>query len=126
MVRPMSRQHPRAPIELKVVYQRMNAFFADFTRDISKGGIFIRTNDPLPAGSALDFNITLPKRPRPIELRGKVAWSDPAKGMGVEFVWREDEDRASFEKLVEEMMIEALGETLYRQLIEKAAGEAKS
>jgi type IV pilus assembly protein PilZ len=115
----MSRLHPRAPIELKVVYQRMNAFFADYTRDISKGGIFIRSNDPLPAGSALDFNITLPKRTTPIELRGKVAWSEATKGMGVQFVWNEDGERLAFEKLVEDMMIEALGETLYRQLIEK-------
>lgn len=100
----------------------MNAFFADYTRDISKGGIFIRTDAPLEMGATLDFNITLPKKPRPIELRGRVAWSEEKKGMGVQFIWKEDEERIAFETWVEEMMIEALGETLYRRLIEKSAG----
>lgn len=115
----MSRQHPRAPIELKVAYQRMNAFFADYTRDISKGGIFIKTQAPLPAGAEIEFEITVPKQTAPIALAGKVVWSDPARGMGIQFSWKADSEREQFEKLVEEMMIEALGETLYRQLIEK-------
>jgi type IV pilus assembly protein PilZ len=115
----MTRQHPRAPIELKVAYKRMNAFFADYTRDISKGGIFIKSESPLPMGSEIEFEITLPKRPTPIELTGKVAWSEPSRGMGIQFTWKTDAERATFEQLAEEMMIEALGETIYRQLIEK-------
>jgi type IV pilus assembly protein PilZ len=37
------RQHARAPIELKVDYKKMNSFFADYTKNISKGGTFIKT-----------------------------------------------------------------------------------
>ena len=34
---PENREHGRAPIELKVDYKKLNSFFADYTRNISKG-----------------------------------------------------------------------------------------
>ena len=37
-------------IELTVEYKRMNAFFADYTKNISRGGTFIRTD---PSGSTI-------------------------------------------------------------------------
>ena len=37
----------RAPIELKVEYKRLNTFFADYTRNISRGGTFIGTDKPV-------------------------------------------------------------------------------
>ena len=36
----------RQAIELSVEYKRLNTFFADYTRNISKGGTFIRTERP--------------------------------------------------------------------------------
>ena len=38
-----AREHMRAPIELKVEYKKMNTFFSDYTKNISKGGTFIKT-----------------------------------------------------------------------------------
>jgi len=35
------RQTERVPIELKVEYKRLNTFFSDYTKNISKGGTFI-------------------------------------------------------------------------------------
>ena len=37
------RGDPRQPIELKVEYKRLNAFFADYTKNISRGVTFIQT-----------------------------------------------------------------------------------
>src|SRR5687767_10899495 len=96
-----TRAHPRAPIELRVAYQRMNAFLADYTRDISKGGVFIKTTTPFPIGTEFDFHISLPKRPEGILLKGRVVWVDDGKdpegaskgagaGMGIQFVWARD------------------------------------
>src|SRR5947209_4360171 len=101
-----NRVHPRAPLELKVVYQRMNAFFADYTRDISKGGIFIKTETPLAVGTEFDFEVALPKREKPLHLRGRVKWvpDTTPKGMGIEFVWKTDAERVDFENIVEELM----------------------
>ena len=51
------REAPRQPIELKVEYKRLNTFFADYTKNISKGGTFIKTNRPLPVGTAVDADL---------------------------------------------------------------------
>ncbi|HKO52206.1 MAG TPA: PilZ domain-containing protein, partial [Polyangiaceae bacterium] len=45
----------RAPIELKVEYKRLNTFFADYTKNISRGGTFIATDKPLPVGTDFVF-----------------------------------------------------------------------
>ena len=47
------RREARAPIELKVEYKRLNTFFYDYTKNISKGGTFIKTEKPLDVGTDL-------------------------------------------------------------------------
>ena len=54
------REQRRAPIELKVEYKRLNTFFFDYTRNISKGGTFIHTERPLPIGTVFVFQLRLP------------------------------------------------------------------
>jgi len=49
------RGDSRAPIELKVEYKRLNSFFADYTKNISRGGSFIGTEKPLPVGTEFVF-----------------------------------------------------------------------
>src|SRR5512144_2935283 len=56
------RQHARAPIELKVDYKKLNSFFADYTKNISKGGTFIKTRKTLPVGTRFLFRLAIPGR----------------------------------------------------------------
>ena len=53
--------HARTPIELKVEYKKMNTFFADYTKNISKGGTFIKTDRPLPVGTEFLFKGRCPR-----------------------------------------------------------------
>ena len=62
----------RAPIELKVEYKRLNSFFADYTKNISRGGTFIRTERPLGIGTEFNFKLCVPTLENPLVLRGKV------------------------------------------------------
>ena len=71
---PEGRTHTRAPIELKVDYKKLNSFFADYTKNISKGGTFIKTKKPLPIGTRFLFKLTVPQRNDPFELLGEVVW----------------------------------------------------
>src|SRR5438128_12478403 len=68
------RQSQRAPVRLRIDYERMNAFFADYTRNISKGGTFIKTSRPLEVGSRCQFSLSLPALPVPLVLAGEVIW----------------------------------------------------
>ncbi len=116
---------PRAPIELKVEYRKVNSFFADYTKNISKGGTFIKTKKPLPVGTQFLFKLTVPHRENPFELLGEVAWAraegdDP--GMGIRFVYSSDGQRSEFEGVVEKMMFESLGPLLSGKLLDKSRG----
>lgn len=121
------RQDVRAAIELKVEYKRLNTFFADYTKNISKGGTFIKTKKPLDVGTEFLFKLQVPSLPAPLELRGQVKWvvpdesADPGQsaGMGIRFIYESDEERARIEDTVERLMVESLGYHLSSKLLGK-------
>lgn len=116
------RTHPRAPIELKVDYKKLNSFFADYTRNISKGGTFIKTRKALPVGTRFLFRLTIPGRPQPFELNGEVVHATATgdqPGMGIRFVWGADRERLAFERAVETLMSESLGPIVTERLLKK-------
>lgn len=121
---PGDRQHQRAPIELKVEYKKLNSFFADYTKNISKGGTFIKTKKPLPLGTRFLFKLSVPQRPAPFELLGEVVWSTnegEEPGMGIKFVYSLPEQRTDFEGVVEQLMADSLGVELAGRLLNKSA-----
>lgn len=119
------RRHPRAPIELKVQYKRLNSFFADYTRNIGRGGTFIRTTKPLDIGTEFVFELTVPKMDEPLVLRGRVQWIVRAEdatdqqepGMGIGFIFPSEADRQRIQSIVERLMIESLGPVLCEKLM---------
>ena len=115
----------RQAIELSVEYKRLNTFFADYTRNISKGGTFIRTERPLDVRTEFVFALTIRGLSEPLRLRGRVKWivtpadatpSSPA-GMGIEFMYVNDAERRATEGIVEKLMGEELGEGLTARLL---------
>jgi type IV pilus assembly protein PilZ len=114
----------RAPIELKVEYKRLNTFFADYTKNISRGGTFIATDKPLPVGTDFVFALGVPQMSEPVRLRGKVIWTTPLEeatkanpsGMGIEFQYGTGE-RQEKESAVERMMTRELGGHLAEKLL---------
>ena len=116
------RQFTRAPIELKVQYRKLNSFFSDYTENISKGGIFIKTPKPLPVGTKFLFKLTIPDRPAPFEISGEVRWlrtEGDNPGMGIAFIYPDDSQRTDFESVVESLMAEKLGSNLAQKLLNK-------
>ncbi len=116
------RSSVRAPIELKVDYKHLNGFFADYTKNISRGGTFIGTEKPLAVGTVFRFEITIPGQASPFRLNGEVSWvrNDGAQsGMGIRFVFADDAERRELETTVEKLMIEHLGPVLYKKLLNR-------
>lgn len=130
-----SRVHARKPIELKVEYKRINAFFADYTRNISHGGTFITTNKPLPIGTEFVFKLQIPNLEEPLSIQGQVRWivhegeetaEEQEAGMGIRFVYREGAERATIESLVEGLMVDSLGRLLTTKLMAHNAPDPES
>lgn len=117
------RTETRTPIELKVDYKKLNSFFADYTKNISKGGTFIKTKKPLPIGTRFLFKLTVPKREAAFELLGEVVWSTlegEEPGMGIRFIYSDDSQRHDFEGVVEALMAQSLGSELTDRLLNKS------
>lgn len=118
----------RQSIELKVEYKRLNSFFADYTRNISRGGTFIRTAKPLKIGTEFVFKLVVPKLEEPLALRGKVQWivteqqatPEQDAGMGIGFVFHNEAERQRIEAIVEDLMVESLGPVIYEKLMGRA------
>jgi type IV pilus assembly protein PilZ len=120
---PENRHHDRAPIELKVDYRKLNSFFADYTKNISKGGTFIKTRKSLPNGTRFVFRLSVPGRDDAFELNGEVvrgAASGEDPGMGIRFVWTDELERIAFERAVEQLMEQSLGTELAGNLLRHA------
>jgi type IV pilus assembly protein PilZ len=119
------RDASRAPIELKVEYKRVNTFFADYTKNISRGGTFISTTRPLSVGTEFLFSLTVPGLGEPLRLRGKVIWTNgteaatPANppGMGIEFQYSSIEERREKERRVWDLLANELGEHTATRLL---------
>ncbi|MDI3284593.1 TIGR02266 family protein [Polyangium sp. 15x6] len=115
----------RAAIELNVEYKRLNTFFADYTRNISKGGTFIRTDRPLDVNTEFVFALSIKNLAEPLRLRGRVKWivrpvdatPDSPAGMGIEFQYNDDKERRETEAIVEKLMANELGDELAGKLL---------
>lgn len=119
------RVEARRPIELKVEYKRLNTFFADYTKNISRGGTFIKTSRPLPVGTEFLFKLFVPGRTDPLTIHGEVqriidATDDEEPGMAIRFVYREGDPQTEIARVVEGLMTESLGPRLYAKLMDHA------
>ena len=99
------RRTPRIPVKLEVFYGEdamISDYTAGYTFNVSTGGLFLETTNPLSLGKNLKLKLSLPDNDRPMYCQGRVAWinspfspgrSDHPSGMGVEFLNLEDEQQ---------------------------------
>ena len=84
------RKHERVPARLEVEFRNASAFLVAYSTNLSRGGMFVETNDPLPVGHQLTLRFAVPTLPT-IEVTGVIAWvqawgtNEHEKGMGIRF-----------------------------------------
>ncbi len=87
------REDDRVELDLEVGLEGDNTFFTGRAGDLSKGGLFVATDEPLPVGTELLLSFVLPDRYR-VRAEGIVAWvrapryrpDELPAGMGVRFL----------------------------------------
>lgn len=97
---------------LEIEYGDREAFISDFALNISKGGMFISTPEPLGVGAELNVRFKLPNARDPIQLRAKVMWVNPVDrksklipGMGVSFQDLTEERRKEIEHYIQTIQV---------------------
>lgn len=80
------RSHKRDNRALEV---RCEAFGLDeifVSRDVSTGGLFLKTPNPLVPGSQVELSFSVNPEGPEIECSGRVVYSLPGVGMGIQFI----------------------------------------
>ena len=106
-----TRKDKRAPVSLKVRFKSatVDQFIEQYSMDISRGGLFIKSKSPMPVGTLLKFEFQLKDESRLIQGVGRVVWmrmaeqsSEPDRppGMGVKFIKMDPQSRAIVERIV--------------------------
>ncbi len=84
------RRQPRLPISLKVAYRTAGAFLVSYSVNLSKGGIFLETAQPLAVGETVSLGFEVPGA-GDLQVEGVVAWVRQGStdgmpdGMGIQF-----------------------------------------
>ena len=132
VVAPSNRRiDPRYPMAIRVSYPRRNAFFFEYTRNISRGGMFIGTKNPMELGERFLFELDVPGEDEPMAIVGEVRWrvtpeevsgikddiEDLEVGMGIAFIFDDDASQHTFNDKVMEMLYEAFGTEIAHELM---------
>ena len=106
-----TRKEKRTPVTLKIKFKSatLDQFIERYSVDVSQGGIFIRTKDPLAVGTQLRFEFQLQDASPLIGGEGTVVWTrefDPSRtgvapGMGVRFDRLAPESQAVLEQILQ-------------------------
>lgn len=121
------RREPRESIELVVRYQRMNTFLSDYVTNISRGGTFVATHEPLPRDTEFTFLLAVPGLEQPLPLRAKVLWTTAPEaatkvhpaGMGIRFQYRDAAEQAKTEAVIDSLLVDHLGQRHAERLLER-------
>lgn len=95
------RVSPRVTLGVPVSYRSGQVIAGAVTLDVGKGGLAIRTMNPLPRGSAVQLRFRLPGVAADIEASARVAWSDRKVGMGLQFEHLAAADQAVVDAFVD-------------------------
>ncbi len=107
------RRQPRLPISLEVAYRTAGAFLVSYSINLSKGGIFLETAQPLEVGEQLTLRFDVPGV-GPREVVGTVAWVRAGShdglpdGMGIQF----DQLDQKYGQVIDELVRDFVGLTV--------------
>lgn len=103
------RKHERLPVRIRIQYRTSDQFFQDYIQNLSVGGIFIETKNPLSVGTKLKVQFSLPEMEEMItadgvvvhRLHGGRTHNLPSGGMGIQFAELDDNCKQVLEDYVQ-------------------------
>ena len=97
-----SRKYARVSLQMDVEFDNGRQFEKGASHNISFGGIFVKSEKPLPLGEMTRVRFVLDPEKKPVEIGGRIAWvrnpeekplADNPTGMGIEFIYENDDSR---------------------------------
>ena len=92
---------------LSLSYKDHESFVSAYTSNVGKGGLFIKTSNPLPEGESFILKLKLPGLIEAFKINCEVIWSnkdrsrtDMPVGMGLKFVDMDKNERLLLDKYI--------------------------
>jgi len=84
------RSTERVPLVLEVEYRTTGHLLVSYCANLSRGGLFVATDDPLPVGTRLTLMLSIPGGGPNVAIDAEVRWTDAGSeasttGMGLAF-----------------------------------------
>ncbi len=95
------RSSPRVTVTIPVAYRFGDTIATAVTVNVGKGGVSIRTMNPLQPNSKVRVRFRLPGSKRDVDADARVVWSDRRVGMGVQFERIDPADQLPLEDFVD-------------------------
>ncbi len=123
------RELLRIQAEIEIHFRSFDQFYKEYTSNISKGGLFVKTSSPLPPQSVIELKLFLPDEDKPVTAVAEVVHVvDPGfakergwdPGIGVHLVDFEETTQKRLEKYIEKRVQESPGAILNRRRHDRA------
>jgi len=95
------RNSPRVVLGIPIAYRFANTIAAALTLNLSRGGVAIRSTNPLEPGARVRLRFRLPGGKRDMDIEGRVTWSDRRVGMGLQFERVDASDQQAIDTFVD-------------------------
>ena len=102
-----TREDQRVKKTLSLSYKDQESFVSAYTSNIGKGGLFIKTSNPLPEGESFILKLKLPGLVEALKINCIVVWvnkdesrTDMPVGMGLRFVDMDRNERIILDKYI--------------------------
>ncbi len=108
------RRTTRVNARLKVRYGDVTGFISDYTMNISRGGMFISTKDPLKPGTGVSVEFVVPDIRVPIKVKGRVQWTNDLQqakysnlipGMGIELHSLSSDEQKKLNNFIDKLFL---------------------
>jgi type IV pilus assembly protein PilZ len=103
-----NRQYERSAAIIKVNYSTHGALKMDYAQNISRGGLFLATQNTFEMNQEIELHLRCSGLDMPIPVPGKVRWIGergvpPVQGIGVQFTLEDPKVRARIEYMVDRL-----------------------
>jgi type IV pilus assembly protein PilZ len=109
------RDSVRVPVSLRVGFESYGQIGESLMTNLSRGGLFVDTDTPLPIGTPIRLRVRIEESDREIELTGEVVSTNmgaktgrDVHGMGVRFSKMDDDQQKVVDDLYERALHKAL------------------
>jgi uncharacterized protein (TIGR02266 family) len=107
------RSSPRATTKIEILFKEPRAFVKAYMLNVSNGGLFVKTENPLPLDTPVILLVKLPEDNDTMEIEGRVVWINSKgrkdsfpKGMGIQFIKMQPEYNQKIDNFVKKHLKE--------------------